>query len=63
MFNYSIVVLNKETGDLVPYRVGKDEDIVIVSTDPKDTDDSCYVTTWDEITSKNLRGKGVFIDG
>ena len=52
----NIVVINKKTGDMVPYRIDPhNKSIIIVSTNPADDDESCMVTTWDEITEKNIK--------
>ena len=53
MITSNAVVINKDTRDFVPYRLGKNGEIVIVSTDPNDTDATCIVTTWENITKKN----------
>lgn len=52
-----ITVINKKTKNFVPYRIDKNGEIIIVSTDPIDTEENCVVTTWSNITQKNLERK------
>jgi hypothetical protein len=53
----STTVVNKKTKNFVPYRIDKNGEIIIVSTDPIDTEENCVVTTWSNITQKNLERK------
>lgn len=53
-----IVVLNIYTGNFVEYRLNEDGEVIIISTDLVDTQDTCIVTTWGNIYEKNLvKGK------
>ena len=55
-----IVVINKRTGSIVPFRLSENGEIIFNSTDPRDTDEDCYVTTWDNIYIKNQLRKERF---
>jgi hypothetical protein len=55
--DFPLTIINKKTRNFVPYRINKQGEIVIVSTDPMDTEENCVVTTWSNITQKNLERK------
>ena len=45
-----IQVFNPTTQLFVPFRVDKvTKEIIIVSTNPRDNDDTCIVTTWKNV--------------
>jgi hypothetical protein len=56
---FPLTVINKKTRNFVPYRINKQGEIVIVSTDPIDTEENCVVTTWSNITQKNMERKNM----
>jgi len=44
-----VVVYNIETNEFVPFVYKGKGEIAIVSTDPRDTEDSCIVTRWENL--------------
>jgi predicted SnoaL-like aldol condensation-catalyzing enzyme len=53
----NVVVVDSDTGDFVPFRLEKSGEIRIVSTNILHTVDNCIVTTWENITQKNMERK------
>jgi hypothetical protein len=48
-----IVVLNKDSGEIVPFILEKDGTIRLNSVNPNNNDESCIVTVWDNLININ----------
>lgn len=46
------VVINRDTGEFVPFRI-IDGQVVIISTNGNHNDENSYVTSWEELTRVN----------
>lgn len=57
--DFKIVVLNIETGKLIPFCMNEFGEVIILSSGIDNTVDSCIVTTWNEITNKRIIGSGI----
>lgn len=55
--NTTAVVINKFSRKFVPFKLGEYGEIIITSYDERDTDESCYVTTWNNIYLANVKRK------
>jgi phosphorylcholine metabolism protein LicD len=56
----NMIIINKYTREFVPYKIGEKGEIIITSSRPQDNDETCIVTTWDEITKKNLERREIW---